>query len=507
MDPFSGLLSGFQTILTFTNLFCCFIGVFVGTLVGVLPGLGPVGAMSMLIPITFGLSPVSAIIMLAGIYYGAQYGGSTTSILVNIPGESASVITCLDGHQMALKGRAGAALGMSALGSYIGGTFSLLGLMFFAYPLAQAALRFGPPEYFALVCMSMTVLIYIAQKSFAKAAIMIFLGAVLRTIGTDLISGSDRFTFGVKTLLDGIGIVPLGMGLFGISEVLRNIEGPMGKIISKAKIENLLPTLEDWKKSIRPIIRGSLLGFFLGVLPGGGPTITSFTSYSIEKKVSKHPEEFGKGAIEGIAGPETANNAGAGGAFIPLFALGIPSNPVIAVLIGALMIHGVATGPSFISGNPEIFWGTIASMYIGNVLLVIFNLPLIGVWVRILKIPYRVLMPFILLFCLIGCYSINNNVTEVIIMVVFGVVGYILRKFDYEPAPLIFAYVLEPMLETSFRRSLIMSDGSFSIFFVRPISGVILAVTLLILISAAVSYYRKVKIQGKAETNIPSVPM
>jgi len=449
--------------------------------------------MSMLLPLSFGLSPATAIIMLAGIYYGAQYGGSTTSILVNIPGEATSVMTCLDGYQMARQGRAGPALGISAIGSFIGGTLSVIGLMVFAYHLAQAALEFGPPEYFSLVCMSMTVLIYIAKGSFAKATLMIFVGVILRTVGTDIISGAQRFTFGVRTLFDGIGLVPLAMGLFGIAEVLSNIEGTMEGRISESRIKNILPNSQDWKRSIGPIIRGAVLGLFLGVFPGGGGVISSFTSYTLEKKVSKHPEEFGRGAIEGVAGPETANNAGAGGSFIPLFALGIPPNTTMAVLMGALMIHGVTPGPTFISRNPEIFWGTVASMYIGNVMLLVLNLPLIGLWVKVLKIPYKILMPLIVLFCLIGCYSINNSVVEVAIMTIFGVVGYILKKFDYEPAPLLLAFVLEPLLETNFRQSLIMSDGKFSIFFERPICSAAWVITLLLLISAGFSYYRKAK--------------
>jgi len=495
MDILSNLISGFQTILQPMNLLFCFVGVFIGTLIGVLPGIGPVGAMSILLPTTFGISPVSAIIMLAGIYYGAMYGGSTTSILVNIPGESSSVVTCLDGYQMARQGRAGPALGISAFGSFIGGTFSLLALMYLVIPLSRAALKFGPPEYFALVCMSMTVLIYLAKGSVAKAITMVFVGLILSTVGTDVISGIPRFTFGSITLSDGIGLAPLAMGVFGISEVLTNIEGPLEKIIFKTKIKNLLPNFNDWKRSIGPIIRGSVLGFLLGILPGGGAVIASFISYTVEKKISKHPEEFGKGAIEGVAGPETANNAGAGGAFVPLLALGIPPNVVMAILIGALMIHGVVPGPKLPIEHPEVFWGVIASMYVGNAMLLLLNLPLIGLWVKVLKIPYRILMPLILLFCLIGAYSINNNVVEVIIMVIFGVVGYIMRKFDYEEAPLVLAFILGPLLETNFRHSLIMSDGRLSIFFERPISLVAIVISALLFISTGLSYYQRTKIK------------
>ncbi len=493
MDLFTGIASGFQIAFQPNNFLYCFIGVFIGTLIGVLPGIGPIGTMSILLPMTFGMSPVSAIIMLAGIYYGAMYGGSTTSILVNIPGEAASVVTCLDGYQMARNGKAGPALGISALGSFIGGTLSIIGLMFLAYPVAKFALKFGPPEYFSLMCLGMTTVIYLARGSVMKAVIMALFGLILSTVGIDLTSGKPRFAFGSATLLDGVGMVPIAMGFFGISEVLTNIEGPIERMIFKTRIKNLLPNLEDWKRSIGPITRGSVLGFLLGVLPGGGAVVASFVSYSVEKRISKHPEEFGKGAIEGVAGPETANNAGAGGGFVPLMALGIPPNATMAMLLGALIIHGVAPGPLLISQHPQIFWGTIASMYLGNIMLLVLNLPLIGMWVKILKVPYRILMPLILLFCLIGAYSLNNNIWDVIIMAIFGVVGYILGKFDYEGAPLILAFILGPMLETAFRQSLIMSSGKFSIFWVRPISAICLILTAFLFISTGFSYYRKSK--------------
>jgi len=493
MDIFSGFLSGFQTVLQPANFLYCFLGVFIGTLVGVLPGIGPVGAMSILLPTTFSLSPVSAIIMFAGIYYGAMYGGSTTSILVNIPGEAASVVTCLDGYQMARQGRAGPALGIAAFGSFIGGTFSLIGLMFLVFPLARTALKFGPPEYFSLVCMSMTVLVYLAKGSVVNAIIMVLVGIFLSTVGIDLFSGVQRFTFGSITLSDGIGLVPLAMGLFGISEVLTNMEGPLERILFKTKIRNLFPNRDDWKRSIGSIARGSVIGFLLGILPGGGALISSFISYTVEKKVSKHPDEFGKGAIEGVAGPETANNAATGGAFVPLLAMGIPPNVVMAILLGALMIHGIVPGPRLITKHPEIFWGTIASMYIGNVMLLFLNLPLIGLWVKLLKVPYQILMPLILLFCLIGSYSVNNSIVEVIIMIIFGFIGYILRKFEYEEAPLLLAFILGPMLETNFRQSLIMSDGKLSIFLERPISAAALIISVLLLVSTSLSFYRKAK--------------
>jgi len=501
MDILSGLLSGFQVAFQPANVFYCFAGVFIGTLIGVLPGIGPIGAMSILLPTTFGIEPVSAVIMFGGIYYGAMYGGSTTSILVNIPGEAATVVTCLDGYQMARRGRAGPALGISAFGSFIGGTFSLIALVFLVFPLARAALKFGPPEYFSLVCMSMTVLIYLAKGSVLNAILMVLLGLFLSTVGMDLITGAQRFSFGSTILYDGIGLVPLAMGLFGISEVLTNLEGPAERVIFQTKIGNLLPSRRDWKKSAGPIARGSVMGFLLGVLPGGGALISSFLSYTVEKKLSKHPEEFGRGAIEGVAGPETANNAATGGAFVPLLALGIPPNVVMAMLLGALMIHNVTPGPMLISKHPEIFWGTISSMYMGNVMLLFLNLPLIGMWVRVLKVPYPILMPLILLFCLIGSYSINNNVMEVFIMIFFGVVGYVLRKLEYEEAPLILAFILGPLLEQSFRQSLVMSNGGFSIFFTRPISAVALIVSGLLFASTAFSYYRRVKAQTDGFTD------
>jgi putative tricarboxylic transport membrane protein len=493
MDYLGGILSGFALVFQPGNFLYCFLGVFIGTLVGVLPGIGPIGAMSILLPTTYGMSPVAAVIMFAGIFYGAMYGGSTTSILVNIPGEAASVVTCLDGYQMAKRGRAGPALGIAAFGSFIGGTFSIIALMFFVFPLANAALRFGPPEYFSIIFMSMMVVIYLARGSALKAVVMMFFGLIIATIGVDIFSGVQRFTFHTDTLQDGVGLVPLAMGLFGISEVLSNIEGELNteKHILKTKIAHLFPTRHDWKRSIGPISRGSILGFFLGLLPGGGALLSSFFSYAIEKKLSKHPEEFGQGAIEGVAGPETANNAGAGGAFVPMLSLGIPSNVVMAILLGALMIHGVAPGPNLLTKHPEIFWGTIASMYLGNVMLLILNLPLVGMWVQVLKIPYRVLMPLVLIFCLIGAYSLNNNPMEVILMIVFGIVGYVLRKFEYEEAPLVLAFILGPMMETNFRQSMIISGGSLAIFVTRPICAVAMVLSALLLVSVSFSHYRK----------------
>jgi putative tricarboxylic transport membrane protein len=500
MDVFGGLFQGFQGILNPLNLFYCFIGVFLGTLVGVLPGIGPVGAMSILLPATFGMSPTASIVMLAGIYYGCQYGGSTTSILVNIPGEASSVITCLDGYQMARKGRAGPALGISAFGSFIGGTLTIFVLVFLALPLSKFALKFGPPEFFSLLCLSMTLLTYLARGSLYKALLMIVLGLILGAVGMDPVSGIPRFSFGSATLLDGVGIVPVAMGLFGISEIMMSIKKPEERVVIKTKIRNLLPNLDDWKRSIGPIGRGSLIGFLTGLLPGGSAVISTFFSYTVEKKVSKNPNEFGQGAIEGVAGPETANNASITGAFVPLLSLGIPSNVVMAILLGALMIHGVAVGPLLLTKHPEIFWGVIASMYIGNIMLLVLNLPLIGFWVRILKVPSRILTPLILLCCLIGSYASNNNVVDVALMTVFGIAGYILRKHGYELAPLIMALVLGPMFESNLRYSLIMSDGKFSIFLTRPISLVFLLISVILFIFTGFSSYSNFKQRVIRET-------
>jgi len=470
MDFFFHLQLAFSVILQPENILFCFIGCLIGTLVGVLPGLGPVATISLLLPSTFHISPVSAIIMLGGIYYGAMYGGSITSILVNIPGEAASVVTCLDGYQMARKGRAGAALGISAFGSFIAGTMATVLIMLIAPPLARFALEFGPPEYFSLMFLGLTVLTYLASGSMVKALMMACVGIFLGTVGTDTISGIERFTYRSYTLMDGIGLIPVIMGLFGVSEVLLNIDEASRKEIYQTRLSNLLPTLHDWKESIFSILRGTFIGFFLGILPGGGAVIASFASYAVEKRVSKHPERFGSGAIGGVAAPEAANNAASQGAFIPLLTLGIPANVVMAILLGALLIHNIKIGPLLIKNHPSLFWGVLGSMYVGNAMLLILNIPLIGIWVRILKIPYPILFPLILLFCLIGVYSVNNNIHEVIVMILFGVVGYLMKKFAYEGAPLILAFVLSPLLENALRQSLIMSGGDFTVFFTRPIS-------------------------------------
>jgi len=491
MDIFTNAIMGFQVALQPMNLFFCFLGVLIGTLVGVLPGLGPVAAMSLLLPTTFHVSPVSAIIMLAGIYYGAMYGGSTTSILVNIPGEAASVVTCLDGYQMARKGRAGPALGMAAFGSFIGGTLSIIGLMFMAPPLAEMALQFGPPEYFSLMLLGLIILTFLASGSMPKALMMAAFGLFLGLIGMDIMTATPRFTFDLYFLMDGVGLVPVVMGLFGVSEVLLNVEARIKQDVFKTKIKGLLPNLKDWRDSTWPIIRGSVLGFFLGILPGGGAVISSFVSYGVEKKCSRHPEKFGTGVIEGVAGPETANNAATGGAFIPLLTLGIPANAVMAMLLGALIIYGMQPGPMLIKQHPDLFWGAVTSMYIGNGMLLVLNLPLIGIWVKILKIPYPVLFPLILLFCLIGVFSLNNNVGEIGLMLFFGGVGYLMKKFNYEAAPLVLALVLGPMMENALRQSLIMSNGSIGIFFTRPISLAIVLVVLALLILPLLPWVKK----------------
>jgi len=493
MDITSGLMIGFQNLFHLDVLFYCFVGVFIGTLIGVLPGIGPVGAMSILLPSTFGISPTASVVMLAGIYYGACYGGSTTSILVNIPGEAASIITCLDGNQMAKKGRAGPALGISAMGSFIGGTLAIVGLMFLVFPLAATAVKFGPAEFFSLMLLALTFLSYLSAGSVLSSIIMIVLGLIVGSVGMDPIAAIPRFSFGSTTLLDGFGLVPVVMGLFGISEVLTNVMNPEERVLFNTKIKHLLPNLTDWKRSIGPILRGSVIGFFLGILPGGGAVVSSFASYTTERKLSKHPEEFGQGAIEGVAGPETANNAAAGGAFVPMLALGIPPNPLMALLLGALIIHGITPGPLLMAQHPDIFWGVIASMYMGNVMLLILNLPLIGMWVKVLKVPYRMLMPLILLCCLIGSYATSCNRTDIIIMVVFGVLGYVLRKNGYELAPFVLAMVLGPLLETNFRNALILSEGSFMIFITKPISVTLLCIAALLLISTGFSSYRRTK--------------
>ena len=482
MDTFQSLLYGLSVSLTPTNLLYCALGVVLGTLVGVLPGIGPLGGITLLLPTTFGMEPISAIIMLAGIYYGAMYGGSTTSILVNIPGEAASVVTCFDGYQMARKGRAGPALSIAAIGSYIAGSLSVLGLMFLAPLLARMALKFGPPEQFALMVFGLVILAYMGTGSVLKALMMILVGLALAMVGIDHLSGFTRFTHGRVELGDGISFLAVAMGLFGVAEILVNVEQTTVAEIIKPKLATLLPTREDWKRSLGPILRGSGVGFFIGILPGAAHIISTFVSYAMEKRLSKHPEEFGSGRIEGVAGPESANNAATGGAMIPFLALGIPSSPATATMMVALLIHGVKPGPILMEQHPEVFWGLIGSMYIGNVMLLILNLPLVGLFVNLLRVPYHYLFPAILLICFVGVYSVNLSGTDLWIMAIFGVIGYLLRKVAFDPSPIVLAMVLGPMMEQALRQALMMSRGDFWIFLSRPIATVMLAAAVLLLV-------------------------
>jgi putative tricarboxylic transport membrane protein len=491
VDIIANVAQGFGVALLPVNLLYCFIGVFIGTLVGVLPGIGPVSAMSLLLPITLAGTPESGIIMMAGIYYGSMYGGSTTSILVNIPGEAASVVTCLDGHEMALQGRAGPALGIAALGSFFAGTFAIVALMLVAPTLAIWAVAFGPAEYFSLMVLGLVVLTFLTQGSMAKALLMACVGAVLGLIGLDSITAQPRLTFDRLELYDGIGLVPVVMGLFGIAEVLANLERPIARKIIKTKLSQLWPNREDWKASAGPMARGTVLGFFLGILPGGGAVISSFASYALEKRLSKTPERFGRGAIEGVAGPEAANNAAAGGAFIPLMTLGIPPNVVMALLLGAFIIHGLQPGPLLMTQNPTLFWGIIVSMYIGNAMLLVLNLPLVGMWAQLLRVPYNILFPLIVLFSIVGVYCSSNNVFDVYVMIGFGILGYLMRKTGYEPAPLVLAFVLGPMLENNLRKALILSQGDLSTFVMRPISAIWLVFAAVLLIAPLLPALRR----------------
>jgi len=465
-----------------------------GTLVGVLPGIGPAAAIALLFPTAMHIDPVAAIIMLAGIYYGAQYGGSTTSILLNIPGEATSVVTCIDGYQMARKGRAGAALGISAFGSFIAGTIATVGLVFFAPLLANVALKFGPPEFFTLTLMCLTMVTYLTKGSFIKAFMMVPLGLILASVGMDPHSGTFRFAYGSLTLRDGLGVVPIVMGLFGISEVLINVGTPVQRTFLKTRIKGLFPTLKDWKDSKWPMLRGTLLGFCVGVLPGLGLAST-FISYGLEKRISKHPERFGTGTVEGVAAPESCNNASSQASFIPMLSLGIPTNVIMAMILGALMVYGIAPGPLLVKERPDLFWGLISSMYIGNCMLLVLNLPLIPLWVQILRIPYSYLFPAILIFCVIGSYTLNNNIGDVIVMFVFGIVGYLMKRFDFEAAPLVLALILGPLLEDNLRQALLISRGSFWIFINRPISAAFLIVSFLIIVSSLFRLRPKVEVE------------
>jgi len=482
MDIIANLALGFDTALSLQNIGYCFIGVLLGTAIGVLPGLGPIATISMLLPATFALPPVSALIMLSGIYYGAQYGGSTTAILINLPGESSSVVTALDGYQMARQGRAGVALATAALGSFFAGTVATLLLALFAPPLADFALNFGPADYFSLMVLGLVASVTLAHGSLLKALAMVVLGLLLGVIGTDIYTGLPRFTLDRPELADGLNFVALAMGMFGLGEIIRNLETDQAREVMVKKVTGLFPKWADLKQIVAPVLRGTALGSALGILPGGGAMLASFAAYSMEKRLSKHPKKFGKGAIEGVAGPESANNAGAQTSFIPMLTLGIPSNPVMALMIGALIIQGITPGPNVVNDEPELFWGIIASMWIGNLLLVLLNLPLIGIWVKLLTVRYHFLFPAIMAFCCIGVYSISSNAFDLYAMAIFGFVGYLLIKLDCEPAPLLLGFILGPMLEEYLRRALLLSRGDPVVFVTRPISATLLAVAALLLL-------------------------
>jgi putative tricarboxylic transport membrane protein len=482
MELFTDLGLGFATALSPFNLMYCFIGVLLGTAVGVLPGLGPIATIAMLLPITFGLPPVSSLIMLAGIYYGAQYGGSTTAILINLPGESSSVVTAIDGYQMAKKGRAGPALATAALGSFFAGTVATVLLAVAAPPLADVALQFGPAEYFSLMVLGLVASVALASGSLLKAFTMIVLGLLLGLVGSDVETGTQRFTFDMPEMADGLNFVALSMGVFGLGEILRNLEHEHTRSVMVKHVSGLMLTKADFKRIIGPVLRGTALGSLLGILPGGGAMLASFAAYSMEKKMSPNRAEFGKGAIEGVAAPESANNAGAQTSFIPMLTLGIPSNPVMALMIGAMIIQGITPGPNVVTDEPELFWGMIVSMWVGNLMLVLLNLPLIGLWIRMLTIPYHLLFPAIIAFCCIGAFSVNNSVFDVFMMALFGIVGYALIKLDFEPAPLLLGFVLGPMLEENLRRAMLLSRGSPSVFVTHPLSLALLVISLALLI-------------------------
>jgi putative tricarboxylic transport membrane protein len=490
-DIFSNIAIGFGVALTWQNLGLCLFGCFVGTLIGVLPGIGPLSTMAMLLPITFRLDAIGALIMLAGVFYGAQYGGSTTAILVRIPGEASSVITCLDGHEMAKRGRAGVALAIAALSSLFAGCAATLLIAAAAPPLAQIALLFQSADYVSVMLLGLVSAVVLAHGSVLKAILMIILGVFFGTIGTDVSTGEYRFTLGIDLLFDGVGFVPLSMGLFGLAEIISNLENRGSRALVVKSVTNLWPSWPDLRQSFVPMVRGTTIGTAFGILPGGGPTISAFSAYSLEKKLSHSPEHFGQGAIEGVAAPEAANNAAAQACFIPMLSLGIPPNALMALMIGAMMIHGIQPGPEIISKQASLFWGVVASMWIGNLMLVILNLPLIGIWVRLLQVPYGYLFPSIIVFCCIGTYTLNMSTGEILIMSVFGVLGYAFRKLDCEPAPLLLGLVLGPMLEENFRRALVLSGGDFSVFVTRPISLGFLVVASALLLAVAIPGIRR----------------
>ena len=491
MELLANLSIGLETAFTINNLLFCLIGVFLGTAIGVLPGLGPTATIAMLLPITFGLPPVSSLIMLSGIYYGAQYGGSTTAILVNLPGESSSVVTALDGYQMARQGKAGKALATAAIGSFVAGTFATVLLALFAPPLADIALQFGAAEYFALMVVGLVASVVLASGSLLQAFGMIVLGLLMGMAGTDVNSGMERYTFDTPYMAEGINFVILAMGMFGLGEIIKNLEEEHLRSAMVSKVQGLLPNKDDLKRMAWPIVRGTGLGSLLGILPGGGAMLASFASYSIEKKISKTPEQFGKGAIEGVAGPESANNAGAQTSFIPLLTLGIPSNPVMALMIGAMIIQGITPGPAVMTEQPALFWGIIVSMWIGNLFLVVLNLPLIGIWVKMISVPYHFLYPMILVFCCIGVFSLGNKLFDVYLLAGFGVLGYIFSKLKCEPAPLLLGFILGPMMEEYLRRALLLSRGDFSVLVTRPISATMLAIAAIALIVVFMPSIRK----------------
>lgn len=482
MDLFANLALGLSTALQPQNLLYCFIGTLLGTLIGVLPGLGPTATIAMLLPITYTLEPVSALIMLAGIYYGAQYGGSTTAILINLPGESSSAVTTIDGYQMARQGRAGPALAAAALGSFFAGTVATCILALAAPPLTELALKFGSPEYFSLLVLALISSVALAHGSILKALAMIVLGLLLGLVGNDIYTGTPRFTFGFAELSDGLNFVAVAVGVFGIAEILRNLENEKDRAVAVTHVTNLMPSRADLHRIARPVLRGTFLGSLLGILPGGGAILASFAAYTVEKKLSDEPERFGKGAIEGVAAPESANNAGAQTSFIPMLTLGIPANPVMALMIGAFIMQGIVPGPNVAAERPALFWGIIASMWVGNLMLVILNLPLIGLWVRVLKIPYYVLFPAIIAFSAIGVYSVNSNAFDLYTVAVFGLIGYTLIKLGCEPAPLLLGFVIGPMIEEHLRRAMIISRGNPMIFLERPISATLLALAAIALI-------------------------
>ncbi len=481
LETLGSLATGFEIALQPQYLAYAFAGCVIGTLVGMLPGLGPLAGISLLLPGTFGLNPTAALILLAGVYYGAMYGGSTTSILMRIPGEAASVMTCIDGYAMTQRGRGGAALAIAAIGSFVAGTLSVVGLMLLAPPLAEFAIRFGPAEYTSLLLVGLIVLAYMSGGSMPKMLAMAALGLLAGMIGMDVMSGYARFSLGVNELRDGLGIVPVAVGLFGISEILLSAAQAREVAVRQPKLAELVPTRTELKASAWPIARGSVLGFLIGIIPGSAHIISSFVSYGIERRVSRTPERFGKGAVEGVAGPESANNAAASGAFVPMLALGVPSGPIPAVMLAAIMVHGVIPGPLLIAERPEIFWGFIASMYVGNVVLLLLNLPLVGLFIQVLRIPYRYLYPLILTFCVIGVYAVSQSVVDIWIMIAMGLLGYVMRKSGYEPAPLVLGMVLAPQIELSFRQALAISGGSYSIFVTRPVSAALLALALVLL--------------------------